>query len=122
MSRVYNLEKSVESWGSGGIPITMLMNMERRHGKDKPVIRRALVKLTGNKYQYFDKTREKEDWTHNDCYCYVGQVQLFGPSSVIDEPPMNVLLKKTGDIKWAPQEQGKKDDSVKTSKDKKQYD
>ena len=100
MSRVYSLEKDVLEWKAGGVPITMLMNMERRHGKDKPVIKKALVKLDGNKYQYFKNRSEKENWAINDCYRYVGPIQLFGPTEITDEPPFNVLLKKTNDIVW----------------------
>ena len=86
---------------AGGVPITMLMNMEIRHGKPKPVIRKALVDTEkGAKFGYFAKRRGK--WKVNDCYRYVGPIQFFGPTELTDVPPMNVLLNKTGDIAWPP--------------------
>jgi len=114
MSRVYDLEKDVKEWKAGGIPITMLMNMERRHGVDKPVIRKALVKLDGNKFQYFKKKSENEDWGLNDCYRYVGPIQLFGPQEITDEPPINVLLKKTNNVVWPIGNNYNKDTDVQT--------
>lgn len=99
MSRVYNLENDVSEWKCGGIPISMLLNMEVRHGKPKPVIRKCLVDVDkGEKFYYFNKRRY--DWEINDDYRYVGPIQFFGPKELTDIPPYNVLLKKTGDIKW----------------------
>lgn len=99
MSRVYDLEKDVEEWKAGAIPITMLLNIEIRHGKPKPVIKKALVDVeNGKKFAYFLKRRD--DWAVDDCFRYVGPIQFFGPTDLTDRPPMNVLLKKTGDIKW----------------------
>merc|ERR1712154_114868 len=99
MARVYDLEKDVEQWRAGAIPITMLLNIEIRHGKPKPVIKKALVDVeNGKKFAYFLKRRD--DWAIDDCFRYVGPIQFFGPTDLTDRPPMNVLLKKTGDIKW----------------------
>jgi len=98
MTRVYNLEYDVNEWKAGAIPITMLFNVEMRHGKAKPVIKKALVNLDGKKFNYLLKYRHI--WEIEDCYRYVGPIQFFGPLELTDSPPINVLLKKTGNIKW----------------------
>ena len=100
MARVYDLEKDVLEWKAGAIPITFLMNMEIRHGNKKPVIRKSLVNVeSGKKFKYFNKRREY--WKYNDCYRSVEPIQFFGPKELTDTPPINVLIKKTNDIKWA---------------------
>jgi len=99
MARVYDLEKDVEEWKAGAVPITSLLNIEIRHEKPLPVIKKALVDVeNGKKFAYF--CRRRDEWEINDCYRYVGPVQFFGPQELTDVPPMNVLLKKTGDIQW----------------------
>lgn len=99
MARVYDLEKDVEEWKAGGIPICMLLNIEIRHNKPLPVIQKALVNVeSGKKFNYF--ARRRDEWAVDDCYRYIGPIQLFGPTELTDVPPMNVLLKKTNDTKW----------------------
>jgi len=99
MTRVYELEKDVSEWKSGAIPLTMLLNVEIRHGEPKPVIRKCLVNVEdGKKFSYFDEHRR--EWELNDHYRYTGPIQFFGPSQLTDSPPINVLLNKTGDVIW----------------------
>eukprot|EP00486_Rosalina_sp_Unknown_P008944 CAMPEP_0201592232 /NCGR_PEP_ID=MMETSP0190_2-20130828/190179_1 /ASSEMBLY_ACC=CAM_ASM_000263 /TAXON_ID=37353 /ORGANISM="Rosalina sp." /LENGTH=567 /DNA_ID=CAMNT_0048050901 /DNA_START=203 /DNA_END=1906 /DNA_ORIENTATION=+ len=109
MARVYNLEYDVTEWKIGAIPITMLLNIEIRHGKPKPVIKKALVNVeSGPKFGYFVKRRD--DWAYDTMYRYLGPIQFFGPTDLTDIPPFNVLLKKTNDIKWPLQQKKKKSD------------
>ena len=82
MASVRNTVKSADQWIAGGIPITMMMNMERRHGEDKPVIRKALVELDGAPFRHFASQREK--WAVETDYVYPGPIQYFGPSEVCD--------------------------------------
>jgi diphosphate-dependent phosphofructokinase len=82
MSSVKNLSKSSEEWVAGGVPITMMMNVERRHGEDKPVIQKALVELEGNPFKYFAEKRNS--WAVENDYTYPGPIQYFGPSEVAD--------------------------------------
>eukprot|EP01083_Nonionella_stella_P197196 725169_1 len=99
MARVYDLEYDVTKWQAGAIPITMLMNIEIRHGKPKPVIKKCLVDVEkGKKFTYF--LRRRDDWAVDDCFRYIGPIQFFGPTDLTDIPPFNVLIKKTNDIKW----------------------
>ena len=90
MSSVRNLTDKSENWIAGGIPITMLMNMERRHGHMKPVIQKALVNLEGAPFKAFEAMRE--DFAMNTRYLYPGPIQYFGPESVCDRPTMTLLL------------------------------
>ena len=82
MSSVRNTTKPADQWIAGGIPITMMMNMERRHGEDKPVIRKALVELEGAPFKYFAANRA--EWAVKTAYVYPGPIQYFGPSEVCD--------------------------------------
>ena len=82
LSSVKNLSKKSTDWKCGGIPLTMMMNIEKRKGKDKPVIQKALVKLNGKPFKAFAKVRN--DWAINDRYIFPGPIQFFGPSSVTD--------------------------------------
>ena len=82
MSSVRNTTKPATEWICGGIPITMMMNIERRHGADKPVIQKALVKLDGAPFLKFVSKREQ--WAVNTDYVYPGPIQYFGPSEVCD--------------------------------------
>lgn len=93
MSSVRNLTAPAAEWIAGGVPITMMMNMERRHGKMKPVIQKALVRLDGAPFQYFAKHRV--DWAdEKQSYVYPGPVQYYGPSEVCDLPTRTLLLEK----------------------------
>ncbi|MDR3306259.1 MAG: diphosphate--fructose-6-phosphate 1-phosphotransferase [Endomicrobium sp.] len=80
MSFVGNLLKAPKQWECGGIPITMMMNVERRNGKDKPVIRKALVDLSGKPFKEFVKMRDK--WAASESYVFPGPIQYFGPVNV----------------------------------------
>ncbi|MBD5225232.1 MAG: diphosphate--fructose-6-phosphate 1-phosphotransferase [Bacteroidales bacterium] len=94
MSSVRNLTKPAVQWVAGGIPITMMMNMERRHGQMKPVIQKALVKLDGAPFQKFASMRD--DWAFNTCYIYPGPIQYFGPSEVCDQPTLTLKYEHQG--------------------------
>ncbi len=82
MASVRNLTKSTDKWIAGGVPITMMMNMERRHGKLKPVIQKALVKLDGAPFRKLADMRN--EWALHTSYVYPGPIQYFGPSEVCD--------------------------------------
>lgn len=92
MSSIRNLTKPSVQWIAGGIPITMMMNMERRHGEMKPVIQKALVKLDGGPFKKFAAKREK--WAKETSYVYPGPIQYFGPSEVCDLPPMTLVYEQ----------------------------
>ncbi|MDD6157807.1 MAG: diphosphate--fructose-6-phosphate 1-phosphotransferase, partial [bacterium] len=92
LSKVSNLSKPAEEWVAGGMPITKMMNMERRNGKDKPVIRKALVELDGKPFQYFAAHREK--WATETCFLYPGAIQYFGPAEVCDLTTRTLALEK----------------------------
>jgi pyrophosphate--fructose-6-phosphate 1-phosphotransferase len=83
MSSVRNLTAPSVQWLAGGIPITMMMNMERRNGELKPVIQKALVDLNGTPFQRFAAKREL--WAKETCYMYPGPIQYFGPAEVCDQ-------------------------------------
>ena len=88
MSSLRNLTFAPVNWVAGGIPITMMMNMERRHGEMKPVIRKALVELDGAPFLKFAK--ERDAWKTGTCYTYPGPIQYFGPAEVCDRPSMTL--------------------------------
>lgn len=90
MSSVRNLTDHTENWIAGGIPITMMMNMERRNGEMKPVIQKALVNLNGKPYLKFASMRET--LALNTLYQYPGPIQYFGPAEICDRPSMTLLL------------------------------
>ena len=92
LSKVSNLKAPAEEWVAGGMPITKMMNMERRHGADKPVIRKALTELDGKPFQYFAAHREQ--WAIETCYLYPGAIQYFGPSEVCDATTKTLALEK----------------------------
>ena len=92
LSKVSNLSRPAEEWVAGGMPITKMMNMERRHGEDKPVIRKALVELDGAPFKYFEAHRA--EWAENTCYTFPGAIQYFGPSSVCDITTRTLALEK----------------------------
>ncbi len=95
MSSVKNLTKPSVQWVAGGIPITMMMNMERRHGAMKPVIQKALVKLDDAPFLKFASRRA--DWAVNTCYVYPGPIQYFGPAEVCDQPSMTLRYEHQGE-------------------------
>jgi len=92
LSKVSNLSKPAEEWIAGGMPITKMMNMERRHGADKPVIRKALVELEGKPFKFFAENREQ--WATETCYVYPGAIQYWGPSEVCDTTTVTLALEK----------------------------
>ena len=92
LSKVSNLSAPAEEWVAGGMPITKMMNIERRHGQDKPVIRKALVELDGNPFKYFEAHRE--EWAEETCYTYPGAIQYYGPSEVCDRTTVTLALEK----------------------------
>jgi len=92
LSKVSNLQASAEEWVAGGMPITKMMNIERRHGADKPVIRKALVELDGKPFQYFAANRD--EWAVETCYTYPGAIQYYGPSEVCDLTTRTLALEK----------------------------
>ena len=95
MSSVRNLSKPSSEWIAGGIPITMMMNMEHRHGEDKPVIRKALVDLNGKPFQVF--AAHREHWAKETCFVYPGPIQYFGPSEVCDQPSFTLHFEQGGE-------------------------
>ncbi len=92
LSKVYNLTKPAEEWIAGGMPITKMMNMERRHGEDKPVIKKALVELDGKPFKYFEAHRDA--WAVETAYTYPGAIQYYGPASVCDITTRTLALEK----------------------------
>ena len=92
MSSVRNTTAPAAEWIAGGVPITMMMNMERRHGEMKPVIQKALVKLDGAPYKKFAACRE--EWAKETAYVYPGPIQYFGPTEVCDEPTKTLQLEQ----------------------------
>lgn len=94
MTCVGNLHLPVETWTASGLPITMLMNMEERKGKQKPVIQKALVDLNGPAFAAFQ--RERKEWAENDHYRYPGPIQFFGAPEISDAPPLTMQLEANG--------------------------
>jgi pyrophosphate--fructose-6-phosphate 1-phosphotransferase len=90
MSFVKNTVAPAEEWISGGIPITMMMNIEKRHAEFKPVIRKALVDLNGAPFKEFVKHRA--EWARETSFVYPGPIQYFGPSEVCDQPTITLKL------------------------------
>ena len=82
ISSVKNLLKSPENWECGGVPLTMMMNIERRKGKEKPVIQKALVDLNDKPFKAFEKMRQV--WANTESYLFPGPIQYFGPKQVTD--------------------------------------
>ena len=92
LSKVSNLSKPAEEWVAGGMPITKMMNIERRHGADKPVIRKALVELEGAPFKFFCENRA--EWAVETCFTYPGAIQYYGPSEVCDITTRTLALEK----------------------------
>ena len=93
LSSVRNLTESADKWIAGGVPLTMMMNMEKRHGEMKPVIQKALVRLDGPVFKQLQDNRE--DWAMNDRYLFPGAIQYFGPSSVCDITTVTLQLERS---------------------------
>lgn len=92
MAIVKNTTAPAEEWVAGGVPITMMMNMERRHGEMKPVIKKALVKLDGAPFKTF--AAHRDEWAKNTCFVYPGPIQYFGPTEVCDQCTATLKLEQ----------------------------
>ncbi|GAB6395514.1 MAG: pyrophosphate--fructose 6-phosphate 1-phosphotransferase [Bacteroidales bacterium] len=92
MSSVRNTTAPAGKWIAGGIPVTMMMNMEKRHGEMKPVIQKALVKLDGAPFKAF--AAKRDEWALQTCYVYPGPIQYFGPTEVCDQPTLTLQLEQ----------------------------
>ena len=92
LSKVSNLSRPAEEWVAGGMPITKMMNIERRHGEDKPVIKKALVELDGAPFKYFEAHRK--EWSENTCFKYPGAIQYYGPTEVCDITTRTLALEQ----------------------------
>ena len=92
MSSIKNTFKPADQWIAGGIPITAMMNMEKRSGEMKPVIRKALVELDGKPFKFFAANRA--EWAKNTCFVYPGPIQYFGPAEVADQPTKTLTLEQ----------------------------
>jgi len=92
LSKVSDLHKPANEWVAGGMPITKMMNIERRHGEDKPVIRKALVELDGNPFKYFEAHRA--EWAVETSFVFTGAIQYYGPSEVCDATTKTLALEK----------------------------
>ena len=92
LSKVSNISKPAEEWVAGGMPITKMMNIERRNGEDKPVIRKALVELDGKPFKFFEAHRD--EWAVETCFTFPGAIQYYGPSEVCDITTRTLALEK----------------------------
>ena len=92
MAIVKNTTAGTDQWKAGGVPITMMMNMERRNGEMKPVIRKALVELDGKPFKSF--AAKRDEWAKNTCYIYPGPIQYWGPSDVCDQTTKTLALEQ----------------------------
>lgn len=92
MAIVKNTTAGTDQWKAGGVPITMMMNMERRNGEMKPVIRKALVELDGKPFKTF--AAHRDEWAKNTCYVYPGPIQYWGPSEVCDQTTRTLALEQ----------------------------
>ncbi len=93
MSVIKNTTAPAEEWIAGGVPITMMMNLEKRNGKMKPVIRKALVELDGAPFKYF--AAHRDEWAKETAYVYPGPIQYWGPSEVCDQTTKTLQLEQT---------------------------
>lgn len=96
LSKISNLAAPADEWQAGGMPITKMMNMERRRGEDKPVIKKALVELDGAPFKYFAERRDK--WAADTCYLYPGAIQYYGPAEVCDATTVTLALEQGAKI------------------------
>jgi pyrophosphate--fructose-6-phosphate 1-phosphotransferase len=90
LSSVKNLTAPADKWIAGGIPLTMMMDMEHRHGSQKPVIKKALVELDGKPFKTFAASRDL--WAEKTCFMFPGAIQYFGPSEVCDQTSITLKL------------------------------
>jgi pyrophosphate--fructose-6-phosphate 1-phosphotransferase len=93
MASIRNTTQPASEWIAGGVPTTMMMNMERRHGAMKPVIQKALVDLDGAPFKSFEARRD--EWAKTTSYIYPGPIQYFGPAQVCDAPTKTLALEKS---------------------------
>jgi pyrophosphate--fructose-6-phosphate 1-phosphotransferase len=93
MAIVQNTTAPAEEWIAGGVPITMMMNIERRNGENKPVIRKALVELDGKPFKAF--AAKRDEWAKETCYVYPGPIQYWGPTEVCDQPTRTLALEQS---------------------------
>ncbi len=94
LSSIRDLSSPASEWIAGGVPLTMMMNLERRHGAEKPVIRKALVELDGAPFRAFAAARA--DWAVETRYRFPGAIQYYGPAEVCDRPTETLLLERPG--------------------------
>jgi pyrophosphate--fructose-6-phosphate 1-phosphotransferase len=111
LSSVRNLTAPAKDWIAGGVPLTMMMNMEQRHGSQKPVIRKALVELDGKPFKEFAKNRD--EWAVKTSFVYPGAIQYYGPDEVCNQPTQTLLIergkgKAVAPVKAAPAKADKK--------------
>jgi pyrophosphate--fructose-6-phosphate 1-phosphotransferase len=92
MAIVKNTTAPADQWIAGGVPITMMMNMEKRNGEMKPVIRKALVELEGAPFKAF--AAERDRWARETAYVYPGPIQYWGPTEVCDQPTKTLALEQ----------------------------
>ena len=92
MAAIKNTADPVSEWEAGGVPMTMMMNMERRHGEMKPVIQKALVDLQGKPYAYFAANRA--EWAKETCFIYPGPIQFYGDPELCDQPSRTLSLEQ----------------------------
>ncbi len=92
LSKISNLSQPASEWIAGGMPITKMMNIERRHGEDKPVIKKALVELDGAPFKFFEAHRT--EWAENTCFVYPGAIQYYGPAEVCDATTITLALEQ----------------------------
>ena len=92
MAIVKNTTTNANEWKAGGVPITMMMNMEKRNGEMKPVIRKALVELDGKPFKAF--AAKRDEWAKNTAYVYPGPIQYWGPTEVCDQTTKTLKLEQ----------------------------
>lgn len=97
LSSVRKLTRKAQDWEVGGVPLTMMMNIERRKGKEKPVIKKALVELKGEPFKYLAKNRIA--WAEQDLFVFPGPIQFFGPAEVTDITTYTLMLEQGKKIK-----------------------
>ncbi|MBQ3642502.1 diphosphate--fructose-6-phosphate 1-phosphotransferase, partial [bacterium] len=96
LSSIKNLCAPASDWVAGGVPLTMMMNMEKRHGQFKPVIKKALVELDGPVFKELEQNRDK--WALEDDYIFPGAIQYFGPSCVCDVTTETLKLENSNKL------------------------
>lgn len=117
ISSVRNLSRPAKEWIAGGIPLTMMMNLEQRHGSKKPVIKKALVELSGKPFKAFAAKRDK--WAIETSFLYPGAIQYYGPDEVCNQPTKTLVLeagKKSAKAPAAKKAAAKKTPAGKTPK------